>query len=129
MNKKCQSSIELVILIGTMFFLFLSFLFVFQQNLNEKAYEKRDFEINELALNVQNEIAIAATASDGYQRNFEVPQELFGVDYTISLVSNSVYIITSDEKHAMSLSVQNVSGQIWKGDNFIRKVNGEVYLN
>jgi hypothetical protein len=129
MNRKSQSSMEFAILIGAMLFFFLSFMYVFQENLNQKAYEKRDFEINELALNVQNELGIAAAASDGYQRNFEIPQKLFGMNYSITLVSNSVYILTSDGKHAMSLSVQNVTGDIRRGSNSIRKVDGTVYLN
>jgi hypothetical protein len=129
MKEKSQSSMELAILVGAMLFFFLTLLYVFEQNITQKSYEQRDFAMNELALNVQNELSIAAAATDGYQRNFQIQTKLLGMDYSVTLIANSVYINTSDGKHAMSLSVQNVTGNITKGNNFIRKTNGIVYLN
>lgn len=129
MKRKAQSAIEFVILVGAMLFIFITFLFVFQQKTAERSYERRNFAIQELALNVQNELSIAACATDGYQREFEVPSKILGMEYDITLIANSVYINTTDGRHAMALPVQNVSGSIQKGGNFIRKENGEVLLN
>jgi len=127
--KKAQSAIELVILVSVMLFLFASMLAVFQQDLQKKAEEKRSLEIQGLALQIQSEISIAATASNGYQRTFNIPQTIINEDYNISIVANSIYLETEDKKHAISLEIQNVTGEITKGDNIIRKTAGIVYLN
>src|SRR3989344_4067374 len=126
--KKAQSAIELVILVSVMLFLFASMLAVFQQDLQKKAEEKRSLEIQGLALQIQSEISIAATASNGFQRTFNIPQTIINEDYNISIVANSIYLETEDKKHAISLEIQNVTGEITKGDNIIRKTAGIVYL-
>lgn len=128
-NRKGQSAMELFILVGAMMFIFIVLLGIFQQSVSRKTNEKRDEAFNELAINVANEFNIAASASDGYSRTFQVPENVLGLDYDISIVSSSVYIISEDEKHALSLTVQNVTGSINKGDNVIQKVNGEILLN
>ena len=40
-----------------------------------------------------------------------------------------VYLKTKDEKLAMSLPIAKVTGQIVKGQNTIKKENGEVKIN
>lgn len=128
-GKHGQSAMELVILVGAMMFVFITLLAVFQQSVSRRATEQRDAEFTELALTVQNEIAIAASATDGYQRTFILPETVRGLAYNITLVSQSVYIISENSRHALSLPIQNATGEIFIGDNIIRKINGEVLLN
>ncbi len=128
MDKKAQSAIEFLILTGAVLFFFISMLAVFQQDLALKAKEKRNLEVQEIALTVQNEINIAAEATDGYQRQFKVPQTILNLDYSITLDSGVVYINTADNRHAMALPIQNVTGNIQKGTNIIQKQDGIVSL-
>ena len=129
MNHKSQSAIEFMTLIGVVLFFFLMLILAFQQNIAEKTYEKRNQAVQELAFSVQNEIAIASAATDGYEREFEIPQNILNADYTINLTDNSVFLLTADGKHGLSLPVQNVTGDIVKGMNTIKKINGGVFLN
>src|SRR3989344_6541888 len=91
-NRRAQSSIEFVILVGAVLFFFITLLFVFQQTLSSKLLQQRNTEFLELAKNVQNEIALAAGTSDGYQRNFFIPDKIFGVDYAIIIQDEVIYI-------------------------------------
>ena len=129
MNLKSQSAIEFIILIGAVLFIFISLSLVFQQNLREKNAEKRNQEVFNLAKSVQQEIDLAAISSDGYQRTFTLPSRIIKADYNVTLIDNFVYIKTLDNRHALSLPVKNLSGQIQKGNNIIRKINGTVFLN
>lgn len=129
MQPKAQSAIEFIILIGAVLFIFISLSLVFQQNLQEKNYEKRNQEIFNIAKSVQQEIDIASLAADGYQRTFELPNKIINADYNITITSNFVYIYTLDAKHALSLPVKNVTGQIQIGNNVIKKTNNIVLLN
>jgi len=128
MEKKAQSAIEFLILIGAMLFFFISMLAVFQQDLALKAKEKRTLEVQEIALTVQNEINIAAEATDGYQRQFTIPQTILNLGYEITLTEGVVYIKTDDGKHAMALPIPEVTGQIQKGTNTIQKQNSEILI-
>ncbi|MBU0467345.1 MAG: hypothetical protein KJ718_04735 [Nanoarchaeota archaeon] len=129
MVKKSQSAIEFIILVGLMLFLFSSFLFVFQQNLEKKIEQKRNLEIKDLALTIQNEINIAAETSSGYQRSFSIPEKIIKLDYGISVADGFLYLNTSDSKHAIGLPIPTVIGEIQKGTNTITKINSTVYLN
>ena len=129
MSKKSQSAIEFMILLGLMLFIFLAYSQTFQKNLGERSKEQRVLIIQDLALTVQNEINLAHSSVDGYERTFKIPQQILNIGYSITLVDNLVYIVTEDQKISLALPIQNVTGQIQKGNNLIRKVNGEILLN
>ncbi len=128
-TKKSQSALEFIILVAVVLFLFISFTFAFQQNIRLKADEKRRLEVQEIAIQIKKEIELAAFSSDGYERSFKVPERIINIDYAVSITDGFVYVKTNDDKHALALPVPNVTGQIQKGTNIIRKDNGIVYLN
>lgn len=119
-----------MILVGAVLVFFLAMMFIFQQNLSDKAIEKRNFIINELALTVQNELNIAAKATDGYTRHFTLPGKIQGLDYNITLIDDWIHISTLNGEHALSLPGQNTTGQFIIGaNNTIRKIDSIIYLN
>lgn len=127
--RKAQSSIEFIILIGVIAFIFLTFLFVLNMNLSDEHEENRTLFVKEIALAVQNEITLATNSIDGYRREFQIPINLFGLDYTAEIVADLVYIHTTDGRYALSLPVSEVSGTLQTGINVITKKEGVVYLN
>ncbi len=128
--KRGQSAIEFIILIGAVTLFFLGFLLAIQHSLADEIERNIDFSAKEIALNVQNEISIASSAIDGYWRNFSIPLRLVNSKYQINIIDGSfVYIRTDDGRHALSLPVANVTGDLQKGGNTIEKVNSTVYLN
>ena len=129
MNKKAQSAIEFVILVGAMLFFFLAFLFAIQGNIADKVKENKNLVTKEIALTVQNEINLASESSDGYYREFEIPNNILGTDYDITVTEGLVYVRTIDGKHAIALPVPEVIGDVSQGTNVIRKEEGAVYLN
>ena len=124
-----QSSIEFLILVVSVLFFFVIFLLAVQTNISDKIKDKYYLEIRETALTVQDEINLALDSSDGYLREFNLPDKIINKDYIISLTSGFVYVRTNDEEFAIALSVGSVTGEIQKGVNFIRKTSGKVYLN
>jgi len=113
--------------------LYFSFLLLFflilGENIEDKASQNINKNVNEIALLVQEEIGFASDSVEGYYREFKVPQDINGLDYEISLVGNKVYIKSVNEKYSIALPVQNVSGEIEKGINVIQKNGGVVLLN
>ncbi len=96
----------------------------------QSKYEQRTgLQLKEIASDAQSEINLALEASDGYSREFEIPDRVGNSDYDIRIVDEMVYVNTTDSLHALSLPVPNVTGNLRKGNNTIRKEEGEIVLN
>jgi hypothetical protein len=128
-QKKAQSSIEFIVLIGFVLFFFVIFMLIIEENMSLKRYQSQSSKIKELAVDVQDELNLALGASDGYQRNFFIPDQVAGLDYQINITEEMVYIRTDNGKHAIALPVANATGDVRKGMNQIKKENGEIKLN
>lgn len=125
--KRAQSAIEFAVIFGFILFFFIAFFAVIQLNQSEKNKEKERLVIQNAALDVQDEINLAAESSDGYLREFKIPENILGKDYSITIIDNNVYANTSN--FGVSYNVFEVQGILKKGVNTIRKENETVYLN
>ncbi len=126
-SKISQGTIEFVIITTSIVFFFTLFFLVIQNNLELKGKEREEIVVKNLALYIQNEIEIAKKASNGYMRSFEIPEEIEGKEYGAQIIDGLVYVNTT--RTALSIVVGNVSGDIQKGENIIKKENENVYLN
>ena len=129
-NKKAQSAVELIIVMGFLIFFFIIFIGVIQGKIQEKTEEKKTIIIKDIVKTVQEEINLATKSSDGYKREFKIPEKIINDDYEISIFEGIVYANTLDQKHAIAVNVKNVTGNISNEEiNIITKQNGLVYLN
>lgn len=129
MIKKSQSSIEFIILVGFVLLFFIIFFLVIQINIGDKIKERKNLAVKEIAFAIQDEINLASKSTDGYQRRFKIANKIGEEDYYAKIIDGIIYVKTSDGKNAIALPVSNVTGDILKGDNLIRKENGGIYLN
>lgn len=126
-KSKGQSAIEFAIIFGFILFFFIVFFAIIKENQHEKNKEKERLIIQNIALDVQDEINLAAGASEGYYREFTTPTNILGKDYDMQIIEKRVYANTSD--FGVAYSVFEVQGNLVKGLNVIRKENETVYLN
>ena len=127
--KKAQSAVELMILLGFVIFFFIVFVGVIQGRTSDKTYEKKDIIIKDVVKTVQEEITLASQSTDGYYRNFKIPEKIINDEYDITIVNGLVYARTADQRHAVAVFILNVTGEINKTLNTITKQEGVVYLN
>jgi hypothetical protein len=127
--KNSQTSIEFVILVGFVLFFFTTFFITIHGNMSDKIKEQQTKLVINVASTVQDEINLAFESIDGYYREFAIPDYIASKSYDIDITEGVVYVRTTDNKHAVALPVQNITGQVQKGDNIIRKENGIVKLN
>ena len=128
-EKKAQSAIEFMILVGAVILFFISFLFVIQGNLTDKFREEYNVAIYDIASIVQDELNLARNSADGYLREFVLPERVISLEYSIIIVDDSVYINTIDNQYTVSLPVPVIAGGVQKGINVGRKDNGVIYFN
>jgi hypothetical protein len=127
-NQRGQSAIEFIIVLGVVLFFFVLFFGAIKISQGDKEKENRDMLFQNIALDVRDEINIASGASDGYYRDFTIPQNVLGTDYEINLTDIG-YVYLKSERYAVSYKAVRINGDIQKGVNIIRKENGQVYLN
>jgi len=126
---KAQTSIEFLILIGFILFFFVIFFVAINMNMQNKIEQREELLIKEIAVSVQDEISLAIKSSDGYSREFQIPEKLGNKDYEINIIENMVYLRAVDNSIALALPVPEINGDLIKGTNQITKQNNEVYLN
>ncbi len=128
MKKRGQSGIEFIIVVGVVLLFFVIFFTAINLQQAQKNEQNKEALFQNIALDVRDEINIAAGSSNGYYREFEIPMNVYGKDYEINITpTGSVYLYS--ERFAVSFKASTVSGSIQKGLNVIRKENGTVYLN
>ena len=127
--KKSQSAIEFVILCGVIVFFLTIFLLAIGEAKGEKVKEEKRIHVQNLAYEIENEIELAAVSSEGYTRQFKIPEDIAGMVYEATITENVVYIKTIDGKYAIALPIPNVTGQINIGENIIKKENNLILIN
>ena len=128
-SKHSQTAIELMIIIGFVFFAFTAFFIAVQISTSDKIKEEQRLRVKEIVIDVQDEINLAFQSSDGYYREFKIPKNINGIEYEINIIEGLVYLKTIDNKNAIALPVQDVTGEINITDNIIKKEDGIVKLN
>lgn len=126
-NIKGQGAVEFVVIIICALFFFVIFFAVVQSNISEKNSEKEEVVLQSVGLGLQKEIGFAFRSSEGYYREFDIPQNILGREYNINFTNSRIYVSMGD--FFASYSMLNVTGNVKKGKNIIKKENGSVFLN
>jgi hypothetical protein len=133
--RKAQTSMEFVILTGFMLLAFLIFYTVIQAKLVEANKDNIDVAAKQIETLVVNELKIAESVSDGYYREFELPQEVNGMNYTVQImpgVGNTPEIVVQyngrERVYFVVQSYVNSASRVSKGWNNVSKIKGVILL-
>ena len=97
--------------------------------MKDGTYQQENILVKEIALIVQNEINLALQSGEGYSREFELPQKAGNLEYEINIDFGVVYVKTINGRHALTIPIADVVGDINITTNTIEKINGVIYLN
>ena len=131
-SKRSQSAIEFMILVIFFLFSFTAFFIAIQWNMSDKLSERQALAVKNIAITVQDEINLASQSSDGYYRQFKLPEEINGREYDIEIIGDIVYVRTVDGRYALTLPIKNVTGDVLNkmpDINTIKKEDGIIKLN
>lgn len=126
-NTTAQSAIEFLIITGVIAVFFVMFLIIVAGDVSDLHRKKESLLLKELAIQVQTEINLASKSSEGYYREFRIPLNLEGRAYEINITDARVWARTAQS--AISLNVEEIQGDVRKGENTIKKSGGIIYLN
>jgi uncharacterized protein (UPF0333 family) len=124
--KKGQVALEFLVLVGISFFVFLSLMTIMFYHTQKLRDTKENQMVMDVADTIQNEINSASNVKDGYIRQFALPMNLQGKEYTITKYANRVHVSTA--RYQADAIVPDYIGDIHVGINTINKTGGIVYI-
>lgn len=129
-NKKAQFAIEFVILITFMFIIFLGFFAVIGYKTSEVEESEKQQKAENIAALAENEIKLAKSSNDGYQRTFKLRKKIDGNNYNMTIIDNRELVVDYlDHQHVLFLP-EKICGDTFTGvENEIKKEKGNVCLN
>lgn len=133
--RKAQTSLEFVVLTGFMILAFLTFYIVIESKLLVANRDTVDMAVKQVENLVVNEIKVAESVTDGYYREFELPQRVNGIDYTVSIIAgvgNTPEIVTKyggkERVYFVPQAYVDNDSTVGKGLNNISKNGGNISL-
>ncbi|MBU2634331.1 MAG: hypothetical protein KJ674_03730 [Nanoarchaeota archaeon] len=125
--KKSQASMELMLFVGIgLIILIIYFTFFFTQTTNYNL-EKEKRLGQDILEKVKTEIELAEEVNNGYSRTFILPPTLNGISYNIT-IQNKELLIDTPNFNFIEL-IPEVTGNIQKNQNIIKKEENVIYLN
>lgn len=127
MHLKAQMSAEFFVFVGLAVLIAIAFEIISLGQLNDFRLQKENEAVRDLALKLQREIFIASGVEDGYAREFEIPEALDSINYSLTTQNSTITVKSKNSLFIVSIpfSVGNAS----KGSNKINKTGGVVYIN
>ena len=87
-------------------------------------------EATKISQNIANEINIALKAGDGYSRVFYIPTKILNaIDFDVNVSNYRIYVYWDTGFTQSVIYTKEINGNLRKGENLIRNVNGEIYVN
>ena len=127
LKLRAQSAMEFLALIGVLLIMFIFFYMIVFERI-KLVNDKKEVTIGlDIAQKVQREILLAARVSDGYRREFFLPERIEGFSYSITISGRELSVQTPKTEVVKPIPI--VVGNIANGTNIIQKTDGIIYIN
>jgi hypothetical protein len=117
-----QFIMEFMILLAVGILLGAMYLAVSNELFSAKSEEQRIEALNDIGYQVQDELLLAASVLDGYERNFTLPTLADRFDYTLTNDETSLTLASGPA--SVTYPLPEVTGTFQKGRNVLRKDGG-----
>lgn len=128
-NRKVQGSLEFVSIASFMFLVFIATFITIESRMSGVYQEKVYKNMDELSKLVAAEIRMAEFSPGDYKREFFLPSNLGGFNYSINVTDKSEVVIHSEDLEFVVFLDQNISGDISKGKNRITKIDDVINIS
>jgi len=118
---RAQTSIEFVVLTGFTLLTFLAFFVVVQSNTLSTTTAFEQNRLRQVQHLVTSEVDLAAQATAGYSRTFQIPDSIDGNNYSIILYDGQELVLNMAGQEIVTFLDWNVTGNLSKGNNLITK--------
>ena len=124
--QKAQIATEFVLMVGLALVVVLALLAVLSVLVSDYSEEKNLKKLEDLGYSIQAELILASEVEPGYERSFEIPDRVGGIDYSLSQTANDMVIAYKGNEFIFP--IPEVSGTLAKGPNTVRKTNANTIV-
>jgi len=127
-SAKGQATIELLIYFAAGLTLMVMISAAIVVNTTNRVDQREQELTRSVVDDVFNEVLLASIVSDGYERDFELPDKIGSKEYNMVILNESVILVSTDIYESSKI-IFTTTGQPIQGMNTIRKENGEISIN
>lgn len=125
-----QASLEFFVLISLLIVILTMAMYFSSSYYHQFIQYQIYSEATKISQNIANEINIALKAGDGYSRVFYIPTKILNaIDFDVNVSNYRIYVYWDTGFTQSVIYTKEINGNLRKGENLIRNVNGEIYVN
>lgn len=124
---KSQITTEFMVLVGLAIMMSIILISLATSQINDLYDSRKYLLMRDVALRIQNEIISASKVQDGYIRQFKLPTNINNKNYDILINGNALTIRMEGIDY--NLIILDITGNLNKGTNTIKKTSGVIQLN
>ena len=115
----------MIMMATLMIIIFISIFSVFYQ---DNLRDKQNLLAEDIGDYLYNEFLLASESKPGYVREFEIPNNLEGYDYKVSIINKKTLVINYSVS-ALFYNIPKTTGQPRKTENIIKNINNTICIN
>ena len=128
-TKKAQSSVEFMIIFAMLLLVMVLAVFIGGKKSTEIVTIETGLEIQSLLDRIVGKINTVYIEGDGFSTEMYMPENIMGMNYTVNVTSNIVFITRNNFTYSKMLLTENVTGIIDPGVSILKNVNGVVEVS
>jgi hypothetical protein len=126
-KMKAQVSMEFFIFSGLALIMAIALSLNSISQIKDFNRQRENDAIKDLALRMQREAFIASYVEDGYYRQFHIPDEVSGYNFSVVTSNKSISVISKNSFYLVNIPF--ITGNMTNGTNTINRTNGVIYVN
>lgn len=126
---KAQSSLEFLVMVTFLLMIFALFYGSLVSRNSQLAEDRRAMQALLAAEDAAYEINTAIIEGHGYAKNFTLPADLYGENYSITVEPGLVFVDWAQNSRFASVMLADSSCALHPGTNSIENVEGAVLCN
>ena len=123
-----QSGVEFMILFGVFLLAIIIMVFSIWNYVFDINVSTNDLHANKFLDSVSSRVDTVFLEGDGFLTNYTMPDTILGRNYSVSIERGFVFLNFSGRVYVKRLITKNVTGNLEKGENTIKNVNGVVAI-
>jgi len=128
-TKKAQSSVEFMIIFAMLLLVMVLAVFIGGNKSTEILTIKTGLEIQSLLDEISGKINTVYIEGHGFSTEMFLPDNIMGVNYTVNVSTNILFITRNDLTYSKMLLTENITGNIVPGTSYLANVNGVVEVS
>ena len=128
MEKKCQSTIEFIMVFTLVLAALIVILFISSEKVQDINSEMVEVEARKVLSKIVTKLNTVVLEGNGFSSNLTIPQQILNMNYTIQIQSNFVTITLQNITYIDNILTDNVTGTLQKGVNVIRNINNNLVI-